>query len=254
MTLGRVLQAAGEPEAAVEVLSAALRVPGMARAPGILRLQAAGALASALLDVGRVAPADRVCRDVAGAADILEARWGDATGPVLTLLRTAEGRVAYTRGEIRAARALLTRAVALARICGDASHLVLALTALAQADLADGDPAASAATLAEARDTADSAWTMPAALRELHAAETRIGRHALRIGRSGRPRPPVEELTDREMSILRALQGPLSQREIGAAMFISLNTVKGYTKSLYRKLDVTSRQAVVQRGRALGLI
>ena len=37
-------------------------------------------------------------------------------------------------------------------------------------------------------------------------------------------------------------------------MFLSLNTVKGYTKSLYRKLDVTSRRAAVQRGRALGLI
>ena len=56
------------------------------------------------------------------------------------------------------------------------------------------------------------------------------------------------------MSILRSLQGDLSAREIGAEMFISLNTVKGYTKSLYRKLDVTSRRAAVQRGRALGLI
>jgi LuxR family maltose regulon positive regulatory protein len=56
------------------------------------------------------------------------------------------------------------------------------------------------------------------------------------------------------LSVLRALQGQLSQREIGAAMFISVNTVKGYTKSLYRKLDVTSRQAAVQRGRVLGLI
>ena len=56
------------------------------------------------------------------------------------------------------------------------------------------------------------------------------------------------------MSILRALQGELSQREIGAEMFLSLNTVKGYTKSLYRKLDVSSRRAAVQRGRALGLI
>jgi LuxR family transcriptional regulator, maltose regulon positive regulatory protein len=253
MTLGRVLLAAGEPEAAVEVLGAALRVPGMARAPGIVRLQAAGALASALLDVGRVARAHRVCRDVAGAADILEARWGDATGPVLTLLRTAEGRVAYAHGDVTAARALLTRAVALARISGEVSQLVLALTALAQADLADGDRATAAATLAEARDTADSAWTMPAALRALHSAEARIGQHSPQTGRGG-PGLPVEQLTDRELAILRALQGQLSQREIGAAMFISLNTVKGYTKSLYRKLDVTSRQAAVQRGRALGLI
>jgi LuxR family maltose regulon positive regulatory protein len=188
------------------------------------------------------------------AADALEAQWGDAAGPALTLLRTALGRAAYARGEIAASRTALTRAVALARVCGDASHLVLALTALAQAELGDGDPAASAATLAEAHETAESEAILPAALRELHAAEARIGRHQPPLARPGGPRLLVEDLTEREVSILRALQGQLSQREIGAQMFISVNTVKGHTKSLYRKLDVTSRQAAVQRGRALGLI
>ncbi len=47
-----------------------------------------------------------------------------------------------------------------------------------------------------------------------------------------------EELTDRELSILRMLPGTASQREIGAALFLSINTVKAYNKSLYRKLDV----------------
>jgi LuxR family maltose regulon positive regulatory protein len=252
MALGRVLQDAGEPEAAVEVLGDALRLPVTAKAPGILRVQAAGALASALLDTGRVAEAQRVCQEMAAAADTLEAHWGDAAGSVLTLLRTAEGRVAYAHGEVRAASVLLTRAVALARRGGDATHLVRALTALAQAELADGDHATSAATLAEAYDTAEPEFTVPVALRELRAAEARIGRH--RTGLRGEPRPLVEELTEREVTILRALQGQLTQREIGAAMFISVNTVKGYTKSLYRKLEVTSRQAAVQRGRALGLI
>ena len=46
MTLGRVLQDAGEPEAAAEVLSNALRLPAMGRTPGILKLQAAEALAA----------------------------------------------------------------------------------------------------------------------------------------------------------------------------------------------------------------
>ena len=254
LTLGRVLQDARQPEAAVEVLSAALRLPGTARAPVILRLQAAGALACALLDIGRVTEAHRVCSDSAVAADTLAARWGDAAGPALTLLRTAEGRVAYTGGDVVPARALLTRAVALARVCGDASHLVLALTALAQADLAAGVPATAGTTLAEARDAAQSESTLPAAMRQLHATEARLGRHPLRVNRPRGPRPVVEELTDREASILRALQGQRSQREIGAAMFLSVNTVKGYTKSLYRKLDVSSREAAVQRGRLLGLI
>jgi LuxR family maltose regulon positive regulatory protein len=43
-------------------------------------------------------------------------------------------------------------------------------------------------------------------------------------------------------------------REIAAALYLSLNTVKGYTKSLYRKLDVGTRDDAVTRGRALGLI
>ena len=254
ITLGRVLYGAGESEAAVEVLDAVMRLPVMAKTPGILRLQAAGALACALLDTGRVAEADRLCGTTAATADTLEERWGDAAGSALTLLRIAEGRVAYKRGDVEAACPLLTRAVALARVCGDVSHLVLALTALAQAELAAGDPATSAATFAEAHITAESESTSPAATRQLHAAEVRIGRHPPPVGRPGGSRPLVEELTDREMSILRALQGQMSQREIGAAMFLSLNTVKGYTKSLYRKLDVSSREAAVQRGRLLGLI
>jgi LuxR family maltose regulon positive regulatory protein len=254
MTLGRVLHGAGESEAAVEVLDAVMQLPVMANTPGILRLQAAGGLACALLDTGRVAEADRLCGTTAASADTLEEQWGDAAGSALTLLRIAEGRVAYERGDVEAARVLLTRAVALARVCGDVSHLVLAFTALAQAELAAGDPTASAATLAEARLTADPESTLPAATRQLHAAEVRIGRRPPLVGRTGGSRPLIEELTDREMSILRALQGQLSQREIGASMFLSLNTVKGYTKSLYRKLDVSSREAAVQRGRLLGLI
>ena len=64
----------------------------------------------------------------------------------------------------------------------------------------------------------------------------------------------VEELTDRELSLLLALQEPLTQREIGTKLFLSINTVKGYTKNLYRKLGVVSRAEAVRRGRELGLI
>ena len=33
-----------------------------------------------------------------------------------------------------------------------------------------------------------------------------------------------------------------------------MNTVKGYTKSLYRKLGVTGRREAVERARELGLV
>jgi DNA-binding CsgD family transcriptional regulator len=48
--------------------------------------------------------------------------------------------------------------------------------------------------------------------------------------------------------------GPLTQREISVELSISLNTVKGYTKSLYRKLGVSGREDAVAQGRALGLV
>jgi len=50
------------------------------------------------------------------------------------------------------------------------------------------------------------------------------------------------------------LPGSATQREIGRAMFLSVNTVKAYNKSLYRKLGVASRQEAVAAARDLGLI
>ena len=50
------------------------------------------------------------------------------------------------------------------------------------------------------------------------------------------------------------LPGPATQREIGAALYLSVNTVKGYTKILYRKLEVPTRAAEVDRARELGLL
>jgi DNA-binding NarL/FixJ family response regulator len=41
----------------------------------------------------------------------------------------------------------------------------------------------------------------------------------------------MEELTDRELAILRTLPGSATQREIGAALYLSLNTIKAYNKT-----------------------
>jgi len=132
------------------------------------------------------------------------------------------------------------------------SQLVMALTVLAQAELAAGDRSAARAALGEAREAAGSDVIWPYVLRDLEATETRIGRGAARAARHDGVLG--EELTDRELSILRILPSSASQREIGAALFLSINTVKGYTKSLYRKLDVATRQDAVARGHELGLI
>jgi LuxR family maltose regulon positive regulatory protein len=46
----------------------------------------------------------------------------------------------------------------------------------------------------------------------------------------------------------------LSFPEIGAAMFLSPNTIKSQARSIYRKLGATTRNQAVTRSRELGLI
>ena len=68
--------------------------------------------------------------------------------------------------------------------------------------------------------------------------EARLG--CPRRGRSA-DSPLVEDFSERELDVLRLLGGQLSQREIGDVLFISFNTVKTHSKSIYRKLGVGSR-------------
>lgn len=99
---------------------------------------------------------------------------------------------------------------------------------------------------------ADNEPVTPFLLTWLEEAESRIGRVAARTAADSGAL--FEELTDRELSILRLLPGSATQREIGAALFLSINTVKAYNKSLYRKLGVGGRQDAVRAARRLGLI
>ena len=64
----------------------------------------------------------------------------------------------------------------------------------------------------------------------------------------------VEEPSPAELAVLRGLADGLSRREIGARLYISLNTVKTHTRELYRKLGATSRADAIARADALGLL
>jgi LuxR family maltose regulon positive regulatory protein len=63
-----------------------------------------------------------------------------------------------------------------------------------------------------------------------------------------------EPLTEREAAVLRLLPGDLSLPEIAAALFVSHNTVKTDTRTLYRKLSATTREGAVLNARAAGLL
>ena len=61
-------------------------------------------------------------------------------------------------------------------------------------------------------------------------------------------------ITPREHEILGLIAEGLSNREIGARLFISENTVKTHSSRLFDKLGVGRRMQAVQRGRELRLV
>ena len=70
------------------------------------------------------------------------------------------------------------------------------------------------------------------------------------------PRGPagVDELSEGELRVLRLLASDLTQREIGAELYLSLNTIKSHTRSIFRKLGASTREQAVARARELDLI
>jgi ATP/maltotriose-dependent transcriptional regulator MalT len=66
--------------------------------------------------------------------------------------------------------------------------------------------------------------------------------------------PLFEALSERELEVLRLLNGPLSTPEIAAQLVVSTNTARTHIKNIYGKLGVHGRSGAVYRARELGLL
>jgi ATP/maltotriose-dependent transcriptional regulator MalT len=64
----------------------------------------------------------------------------------------------------------------------------------------------------------------------------------------------IEQLTHRELAILRLLPAPTPQRELASALFVTPNTLRTHLRAIYRKLGAESRDDAVIRARERGLI
>ena len=100
-------------------------------------------------------------------------------------------------------------------------------------------------TPANPRDTPAS--TAPAASPDARSASAMV--RSLSGGM-----PDRERLTDRELDVLRLLARGLSNRAIGAELFISETTVKFHVGNLMRKLMVSRRAEAVYTATKLGLL
>ncbi len=168
----------------------------------------------------------------------------------MSMAHVARGKLLEGQGRLREADEALTRGTELARR-GDAKFDLsygLLTHAGVKGDL--GDRLDAKDMLREARQTAE-ACADPGVLPEL---VTKVERR-LRLQPARATQTPYEEdLSERELAVLRLLATELTQREIGDALYVSFNTVKTHVKSIFRKLDVATRPDAVSRARELRLL
>jgi LuxR family maltose regulon positive regulatory protein len=247
LALAYPLYFAGELASSEELLVEALRAqpqPEFAQT----HVYILALLASASLDRDDLAGAERH----AAKAEVLVSERRLEEQPFVALLHVARGRLLEQRAELVGAAASFGRAVELARRGGRRLELAYALLLLARLKRRQRDYLAARSLVREA-DTVLAACPDPGRLRELLAkTERSVQLTAPRRRESGPASDP--DLSERELAVLRVLASDLSQREIGAELYISVNTVKFHIRNIFRKLGVSSRAEAVARGRELALL
>lgn len=155
----------------------------------------------------------------------------------------ALAEVQARRGDDRTAEELVVRALELSRRGAGPAALAATLVRLAEIRRDQGDPHGDgpgrrgAGTIAGCPD--------PGLAREM-LRRWDAGRIA--AGRAG------DELTGRELDVLRLMATPASQREIAADLFLSRNTVKTHAAAIFRKMSVNDRAGAIAAARARGIL
>jgi predicted ATPase/DNA-binding CsgD family transcriptional regulator len=150
---------------------------------------------------------------------------------------------------------------------GQAACLLGAADAL-RASLATPVPPAERSLLERARDDArralgaaafDGAWNAGHSLTFDQATELADGACRSVRPHGGEVRPgsgqgtPADELTDREVEVLRLIGRGLTNRQIGEALFISAGTAGVHVSNILRKLGVSSRVQAAALAQRFGL-
>ena len=239
---GFSLYLCGDLRQAEEQLAEAARNEVAATPLGIPGLSALALIAVRQHDLPRA-------EDLARQARSLATRYELEDAPQSSLAYTATGAVYAAQERYEEALAEFKRAVpSHGRTPGMSPWAALeGMLALAQVLLDLGDSARAAEVIDDAQDVL---ILYPDDVQALAARLQRLSHRLAPASRVGFADP----LTDREVAVLRLLRGTLSLREIGQELGVSPNTVKTYTRAIYRKFDVSSRHDAVERGRDTGIL
>ena len=64
----------------------------------------------------------------------------------------------------------------------------------------------------------------------------------------------IEPLSEREIEVLQLIAKGLSNREVGERLYLTINTVKAHSRTIFSKLGVSSRTQAVAKARILGIL
>jgi LuxR family maltose regulon positive regulatory protein len=246
-TLGAARHFRGAPsDEVVGLLEQAVAI-ARAGANSMAVLRAQGTLAAVTFAAGDLEGATRwvTAADGLRAQQSLEEYW------MGSLSSAVAGQLAAGAGDLEQARERLERAVVLARRGAARPEHIYALAALAPIQATLGEADAAAETLHGARRALKGSPSPGLFPHLLNDVDRRLRG---RSGNDARATGTVEELSAREMAVLRLLGSELSIAAIGDELYISRNTVKTHVRGIYRKLDADTRAAAVARARALGLL
>jgi LuxR family maltose regulon positive regulatory protein len=86
-----------------------------------------------------------------------------------------------------------------------------------------------------------------------HGRPGTVAGRLLRSSSGARANAARVGLSRRELDVIRYLPSPLSNAEIAAQLYVSLNTLKTHLRTIYRKLGVNGRREAIRRVQELGI-
>jgi LuxR family maltose regulon positive regulatory protein len=243
VALGQALYLSGRPAAARPPLEELVARVSEARQPYAV-ISGLAVLSLLAGDEGD----DQAATSLADRAMAIADAQGLSAEPLSGIVHMALGRALTRQGDLIQAQEQLDWALELVAIDGMAVHRAHALLLLAAVRHGRGDLPGARALLQRAHELIEQ-LADPGVLPSLVQQSRRMLGSASR--RQARMTAP---LTERELAVLGLLPTPLSTREIGRQLHVSVNTVRSQVQAVYRKLQATSRAEAVTEARQLGLL